>query len=524
MHPPLFVGMIKPEARLHILYDISKELISSFPLDNVLKAAMNALVEHLRLRDGGIVIHGSGGEPWINVRAPIGHDVRSRSLTIEQADTINRVIASGEKHFGKNSVVLPVKVNRKTIGALWIDFAQKSGDQDETLLAMIAVLIGLTCQRYRELCSDGGSVAEEQQAGQIPKIGPKPHPTQLDKIDWIVGESPALKRVLATAKIVAATNSAVLLRGESGTGKECFARAIHALSIRKSKAFIKLNCAALSETVLESELFGHEKGAFTGALLQRAGRFELANGGTLLLDEIGDVSPQFQAKLLRVLQEGEFERLGGTKTLKVDVRVICATNKDLEVAVLRGEFRADLYYRINVVPIILPPLRQRDGDISLLAQVFLEQFNKSNDRNFDFAPSAIGILSKCAFPGNVRELDNCVQRTATLASSNTIASSDFACQQDQCSSALLWKDAPDDYPVHSLNPRDTMLGGLGANAGTPSGSAATIEAPGLTERDRLIKAMVKAGWVQAKAARILGKTPRQVGYALRRFGIDVIKE
>ncbi|MBY3102436.1 nif-specific transcriptional activator NifA [Rhizobium laguerreae] len=518
--------MIKPEARLHILYDISKELISSFPLNNVLKAAMNALAEHLRLRDGGIVIHGSGGEPWINVRAPIGHDVRSRSLTIEQADTINRVIASGEKHFGENSVVLPVKVNRKAIGAIWIDFAQQSGAQDESLLAMIAVLIGLTCQHYRELCSDGGSVAEEQQAGQIPKIKPRPH-TQHDKIDWIVGDSPAIKKVLETTKIAAATNSAVLLRGETGTGKECFARAIHALSIRKSKPFIKLNCAALSETVLESELFGHEKGAFTGALLQRAGRFELANGGTLLLDEIGDVSPHFQAKLLRVLQEGEFERLGGTKTLKVDVRVICATNKNLEVAVLRGEFRADLYYRINVVPIILPPLRQRDGDISLLAQVFLEQFNKANDRNFKFAPSALDILSKCAFPGNVRELDNCVQKTATLASSNTIGSSDFACQQNQCFSALLWKDARDgigdDYPVHSLNPRDTMLGGLAANAGTPSGSAATIEAPGLTERDRLIKAMVKAGGVQAKAARILGKTPRQVGYALRRHRIDVTK-
>ncbi|NKM36438.1 nif-specific transcriptional activator NifA [Rhizobium laguerreae] len=518
--------MIKPEARLHILYDISKELISSFPLDNVLKAAMNALVEHLPLRDGGIVIHDSGGEPWISVRAPIGHDVRSRSLTIEQADAINRVIASGEKHFGKNSALLPVKVKRKAIGALWIDFAQ-SGDHDKTLLAMIAVLIGLTCQRYHELCSDGGSVAEEQQAGPIPKIKPKPQPTQPDKIDWIVGESPALKRVLATINIVAATNSAVLLRGESGTGKECFARAIHALSIRKSKAFIKLNCAALSETVLESELFGHEKGAFTGALLQRAGRFELANGGTLLLDEIGDVSPQFQAKLLRVLQEGEFERLGGTKTLKVDVRVICATNKNLEVAVLRGEFRADLYYRINVVPIVLPPLRQRDGDISLLAQVFLEQFNKANDRNFEFAPSAIDILSRCAFPGNVRELDNCVQRTATLASSNTIASSDFACQQDQCSSAILWKDDREGIgndAMHGLNPRDTMSSGLGPHAGTLSGSAATMEAPGLTERDRLINAMVKAGWVQAKAARILGKTPRQVGYALRRFGIDVKNE
>lgn len=201
--------------------------------------------------------------------------------------------------------------------------------------------------------------------------------------------------------------------------------------------------------------------------------------------------------------------------------------QNLEVAVLRGEFRADLYYRINVVPIILPPLRQRDGDISLLAQVFLEQFNKANDRNCDFAPSAIDILSKCAFPGNVRELDNCVQRTATLASSNTITSSDFACQQDQCSSALLWKDARDgtgNGPVHSLNPRDTMLGGLGANVGTPSGAAATIEAAGLTERDRLINAMVKAGWVQAKAARILGKTPRQVGYALRRHRIDVKKD
>ncbi|MBY3068396.1 nif-specific transcriptional activator NifA [Rhizobium laguerreae] len=519
--------MNEPETRLHILYDISKELFSSFPLDNVLKAAMNALAEHLLMRDAGIVIYGDEGEPRITVWAPTAHDVHSRSLTIEQAHAIDRVVASGETHFGKKSFIFPVKVNRKAIGALWIDRAY-IGDAEEdqkNLLKMIAYLIGLTCQRYR--CRDDASVTEEQPAGRVPNIKPKPHLTQFGKVDWIVGESPAIKKVFETTEIVAATNSSVLLRGETGTGKECFAKAIHALSIRKNKPFVKLNCAALSETVLESELFGHEKGAFTGALLQRAGRFELANGGTLLLDEIGEISPTFQAKLLRVLQEGEFERLGGTKTLKVDVRVICATNKDLEGAVLRGEFRADLYYRINVVPIILPPLRQRDGDISLLAQVFLEQFNKSNDRNFDFAPSAIDILSKCAFPGNVRELDNCVQRTATLASSNTIASSDFACQQDQCSSALLWKDPRDgngNGPVHSLNPRDATLGGLGGNAVTLSGSAATMEAPGLTERDRLINAMVKGGWVQAKAARILGKTPRQVGYALRRFGIDVIKE
>ncbi|MBY5447800.1 nif-specific transcriptional activator NifA [Rhizobium leguminosarum] len=518
--------MNEPETRLHILYDISKELFSSFPLDNVLKAAMNALAEHLQVRDAGIVIYGDEGEPWITVWAPTGHDVHSRSLTIEQADAIDRVVASGETHFGKKYFVFPVKVNRKSIGALWIDRAYIGDAQEDqkNLLKMIAYLIGLTCQRYR--CRDDGSVTEEQPAGGVPNIKPKPHLTQFDKVDWIVGESPAIKKVLETTQIVAATNSSVLLRGETGTGKECFAKAIHALSIRKSKPFVKLNCAALSETVLESELFGHEKGAFTGALCQRAGRFELANGGTLLLDEIGEISPTFQAKLLRVLQEGEFERLGGTKTFKVDVRVICATNKDLEAAVRRGEFRADLYYRINVVPIILPPLRQRDGDIPRLAQVFLEQFNKANGRDFAFEPSALDILTKCAFPGNVRELANCVQRSATLASSNTIAPSDFACQQDQCFSALLWKadgDGIGNNAMHRLDPRDTISSGLRAYAGTPSGATATMEAPGVTERDRLINAMVKAGWVQAKAARILGKTPRQVGYALRRFGIDVIK-
>ncbi|MFF0951927.1 nif-specific transcriptional activator NifA [Rhizobium leguminosarum] len=519
--------MTKTDERTRLLSEIASDLISFSPLEIALKVVMNTLDRHLPMRDGVIVIYGAGREPKLTVWHADGHDVRSRSLTVEQSDAIDCAFASGEPHFVKKTVALGFKMKGEAIGALWIDrtFQGSAVAGEAALMKHIANLIAKAS--HRELCSGGGSEPDEPQAGQIPKIKPMRHSTQPDKIDWIVGKSPAIKRVLATTRIVAATNSAVLLRGESGTGKECFARAIHELSIRKSKAFIKLNCAALSETVLESELFGHEKGAFTGALLQRAGRFELANGGTLLLDEIGDVSPQFQAKLLRVLQEGEFERLGGTKTLKVDVRIICATNKNLEVAVLRGEFRADLYYRINVVPIILPPLRQRDGDIQLLAQVFLDQFNEANDRDFAFAPSAIDILSKCAFPGNVRELDNCVQRTATLASSNTITSSDFACQQDQCFSALLWKadgDGIGNDAMHSLNPRDTILGGLGANAGTPSGATATIEAPGLTERDRLINAMEKAGWVQAKAARILGKTPRQVGYALRRFGIDVVKE
>ncbi|MCB1758105.1 MAG: sigma 54-interacting transcriptional regulator, partial [Gammaproteobacteria bacterium] len=194
----------------------------------------------------------------------------------------------------------------------------------------------------------------------------------------IVGGGPAIRAVLKRVDAAARSNATVLLRGETGTGKELFARAIHDASPRAKGPFVKVNCAALSESVLESELFGHEKGAFTGAINQRIGRFELAHGGTLFLDEIGEISPAFQAKLLRVLQEGEFERVGGAKTLKVDVRIVCATNRNLEEAVAKNQFRADLYYRINVVTLLLPPLRQRVEDIPALARLFLERFSNEN--------------------------------------------------------------------------------------------------------------------------------------------------
>ena len=247
------------------------------------------------------------------------------------------------------------------------------------------------------------------------------------------------RSVLDKIKIVARSNSTVLLRGEFGTGKELFARATHDLSPRKKGPFIKLNCAALPELVLESELFGHEKGAFTGALSQRKGRFELADRGTLFLDEIGEISPTFQAKLLRVLQEGEFERVGGMRTLKVDVRLVAATNKNLEEAVTRGEFRADLYYRINVVSISLPALRDRPDDVYLLAREFLQRFNEEHKTQLSLTMSAKGVLEGCYFPGNVRELENCVRRTATLAKGVKIVADDFACRHDECLSSTLWK-------------------------------------------------------------------------------------
>ena len=306
-----------------------------------------------------------------------------------------------------------------------------------------------------------------------------------------------------------------------------FAQAVHDSSPRKDKAFIKLNCAALPETVLESELFGHEKGSFTGAFTQRKGRFELADGGTLFLDEIGEISATFQAKLLRVLQEGEFERVGGTRTLKVDIRLVTATNRNLEEAVTKGTFRADLYYRLAVVPIFLPPLRDRPGDIPVLAQEFLRRFNADNKTRVTMTPSALPVLKSCYFPGNVRELENCVRRTAAMCQDGRISESDFACHNDGCLSAVLWKQMPASptVPLPVIMPAVTPLTDpVPAEAKCASaGTDGVTQSAGLSEQQRLVEAMEKSGWAQAKAARLLNMTPRQIGYALRKHGIPIKK-
>jgi Nif-specific regulatory protein len=342
---------------------------------------------------------------------------------------------------------------------------------------------------------------------------------------------------------VARCNLPVLLCGESGTGKELFARAIHEYSPRKSQPYIRLNCAALSETVLESELFGHERGAFTGAVGLRKGRFEMADGGTLFLDEIGEISPAFQAKLLRVLQEGEFERVGGNRTIKVDVRLVAATNRNLEAAVLAGDFRSDLYYRISVVPIFLPPLRERPEDVGLLAREFLRRFNKEHGLSLTLSQRATDVLSSCDFPGNVRELESCIRRTAALAKSSIIVAEDFACSNDSCLSMVLGKSLNDgrmhkkgyfELPIlkssatHAAPPRNAVELPRSAfeKNGQPSQQTETVDAfdggsSDSQERRRLVEAMEQAGWVQAKAARLLGLTSRQMGYALRKFSIEI---
>jgi Nif-specific regulatory protein len=356
----------------------------------------------------------------------------------------------------------------------------------------------------------------------------------------IVGGSPMIRKLHAQVIVAGRSNATVMLRGETGTGKELFARAIHDHSARAANSFVKVNCAALPESVIESELFGHEKGAFTGAIGQRQGRFELAHKGTLFLDEIGEISPSFQAKLLRVLQEGEFERVGGTRTLKVDVRIVCATNRNLEEVVAKGQFRADLYYRINVVTLILPPLRDRPGDIPDLAELFLERFSAENMRRMRFSRSAMEVISRCAFPGNVRELENCVRRTATLAGDDLIEAGDFACQQGACFSSALWQGrsemlsgmvepeaAPAPPPIPSASLDEAEARGDAEGNKEPFNchlfGECAVGNPVQYERERLISAMRRAGGVQAKAGRLLGMTPRQIGYALRKHCIDISK-
>ncbi|HLO93595.1 MAG TPA: sigma 54-interacting transcriptional regulator, partial [Burkholderiaceae bacterium] len=339
----------------------------------------------------------------------------------------------------------------------------------------------------------------------------------------------------------------------SGSGKELVAHALHKHSPRASGPFVAINTAAIPKDLLESELFGHERGAFTGAAGDRKGRFEQANGGTLFLDEVGDVSAAFQAKLLRVLQEREFERVGGNRTIKVDVRLICATNRDLERMVKRGEYRADLYYRINVVSIFLPPLRERRSDIPPLVAHFLGRYNKENRRKLKVSSDAMDVLMHCYWPGNVRELENCVERTATMAQGELIRAVAFPCRQNRCLTQTLHhldkedavapvqihipvKESPRPASRSSLPPADDLdvdtgfddlddevivrIGPTERLVGTPRQFG---NEPPQGERERLIWAMEQCAWVQAKAARLLHVTPRQLGYALRKHNIEVHK-
>ncbi len=547
-------GKRREQRALDALYEVGKMLAGGGDAERLLTPALRVLASFTELQWGLVALAPSdhrpgdgdvGGPRFVAAAeppvpraltaalAPVFEGVRRTGVAAVYKDVIAELGAdAAPAGLAAETIAallaVPIRAvdgGGRTTGVLAAYRVDRCGEPrmlggDLRLLAMVAALMAQALRASPPAAEPAGDAA--------------PPPPAADEPAWpaglvggnIVGDSPEIRGVLQRITKVAPTRAAVLLRGESGTGKELFAAAIHRLSNRRDKPMVKLNCAALSENLLESELFGHEKGAFTGAIERKKGRFEHADGGTLFLDEIGEISPAFQVKLLGALQEGEFERVGGSQTLRVDVRVVAATNRDLEAAVVTGHFRADLYFRICVVPITLPPLRERRGDIPPLANAFLDRFNRENGTRLRFSQRALAHLAGCFFPGNIRELENCVSRVATLAAGPVIDVDDLSCVGDDRLSPLLRRRS-EEAPA----PR-----GLAEGEPAPAASPPAVDevppledgrrtAEGSTARSRqeLIDAMEKSGWVQAKAARLLGLTPRQIAYALKKHGIDVVK-
>ena len=361
-------------------------------------------------------------------------------------------------------------------------------------MEMVANLIGQTVRLI-------GKVHTEHEAIKTERDSLRRKVRSQYGFDNMVGQTQAMRQIFDSIRQVAKWDTTVLVRGESGTGKELIANAIHYNSPRVNGPFVKLNCAALPDSLLESELFGHEKGAFTGAVKQRKGRFEMADGGTLFLDEIGEISAPFQAKLLRILQEGEMERVGGTDTLKVDVRIVTATNRNLEDEVRKGNFREDLYYRLNVMPIQLPALRERLEDVPELAKFLVQKLSEKQGRQIQISDGAIRMLLSHDWPGNVRELENCLERASIMSETGLI-----------------------DRDVVLFHTNDRPQTGMNTLAAVNKPAIVTVvdfNDPQLDERQRLIAALERCGWVQAKAARLLGMTPRQIAYRIQIMNINM---
>lgn len=570
------INRLQGEVALSGIYEVSKILAQPARLETTLSNVLNLLSSYLDMRQGTIMLLDDDGVPDIVVGNCWSDELSRADTASIPRKALDQIIATAmplivenaaahpffsspsatRAHLHQSFIGVPIKIEFRVVGTLSIDRplsddASAAGfDPDVRFLSMIANMIGQTIHLHRVIARDRQRLLDESRRLEKELATTASTAVKTSKSrsaeHGIVGESPKIRAVLDKIAIVAKSNATVLLRGESGTGKELFARAIHELSPRAKGPFIRVNCAALPESVLESELFGHEKGAFTGAVTMRQGRFELADGGTIFLDEIGEISPAFQAKLLRVLQEGEFDRVGSAKTQKVNVRVVAATNRDLEHAVTAGTFRADLYYRISVVPLMLPALRERTGDIPALAQSFLARFNKENSRELSLTKSALDVLKACYFPGNVRELENCIFRTATLSRGPAIDGQDFACGQGECLSSTLWRAKSQagpnrghaetsrghgEYvplPVSTEAAESAESHECGCGASSPGGVGCSTPDECATQsirvsRAQLVDAMERCGWVQAKAARILGLTPRQISYALKKHNVALKK-
>ncbi|MFP4114783.1 MAG: nif-specific transcriptional activator NifA [Spirochaetota bacterium] len=505
------VGVRSKYEELSLLFEISQLLDQSLDLEQVIQPVLRTTSERLEFlrvaitlldrNTGDIFIeaaHGLSRSQQQRGRYRLGEGVTGRVVQSGQPEVIpavsedpsflNRTGARSKKTSRDVSFIcVPIKIGNETIGALSADRPVVDRDELEDNVRVLSVVASLVAQavKIRQKVMEEKRALMEENTRLHEELKERFRPSN------IIGSSRAMQDVFDMIAQVSRSEATVLIRGESGTGKELVAHAIHYNSRRADKPFVKVNCAALPETVIESELFGHEKGAFTGAINSRKGRFEIANGGTIFLDEIGDLSPATQVKLLRVLQEREFERVGGNETIRVNVRVITATNRNLEELMAQSSFREDLYYRLNVFPIHIPPLRDRKSDILLLADHFIEKYATQNHVAVRrISTPAIDLLMSYHWPGNVRELENCVERAVLLSVDEVIHS-------------------------HHLPPS------LQSAESTNTEFHGTLEESlDNLERELILDSLKSTRGNMAKAARLLGITERIMGLRVKKHEID----
>ena len=508
------VGGCRVVDELSLLFDISYTLESSLELREVIRPVLLKMAEGLGMKRGTItILNREDGTPSISEAVGLPTGQSQKDYLVACQDLVQQVIESGqaivvpdiskemalktrwqqEQQIDPTSlsaayICVPIKFGAEVIGALSVERILDGRvrlSADRRLLSLIANVIAHTVHFHRLTQEKLESLQRENERLQQ-QIQTSFRPPNM------IGNSDAMRAVYRQIEQVANSVTTVLIRGESGVGKELIARALHEQSPRKGKAFVKFNCAALPESIIESELFGHEKGAFTGAVNLRKGRFEVASGGTIFLDEIGDISPATQVKLLRVLQEREFERVGGHMPIKADVRILTATSRNLEEMIEQDKFRADLYYRLNVFPIYAPPLRERKSDLLLLADHFIEKYSKLNGKSVRrISTAAIDLLMSYHWPGNVRELENCIERSVLLCPGKSIE-------------------------AHHLPPTLQKK-----EASERTSAAGTLDAAvSALEYEMIVAELKGCDGNMAAAARKLGLTERQMGLRVKRLNID----
>ncbi len=501
----------KEVKELTLLFEISQALDRSVDLRDEVDAVLKAIARHTDMVRGTLTLlnrrsaqiyiesaHGLSVKQQERGRYRTGEGITGqvvqsgRPMVIpriaDEPRFLDRTGARGDIHKDQiGFVCVPIKIGRETIGALSVDHLfpkSESLDEDVRLLTIIASMIAQAVRIRQEAMEERDRLIKENTRLRQ-ELKDRFRPAN------IIGNSGAMQEVFDLIAQVAKSDSTVFIRGESGVGKELVAHAVHYNSLRAAKPFVKVNCAALPEAIIESELFGHEKGAFTGAVTQRKGRFELADGGSIFLDEIGDLSPAMQIRLLRILQEREFERVGGVETRKINVRVIAATNRNLEALMAAEQFRQDLYYRLNVFPIHIAPLRERRADILDLSNHFVGFYSKKNHKTIKrISTPAIDMLMSYHWPGNVRELENCIERAVLLSNSDVLHG-------------------------HHLPP--TLQSAEASGTVVHETLRETVEN---VEREMIVDSLKNTRGNQAESARALGISERIMGLRVKKYHIN----